>query len=116
MRATLKYPESMQFLDRGFARRKCGVECISELCRTLCGLKPGPRTWLALLVFVFSFNIRAAEEHDFVAEAEAAYRAAQAAYSTNQTNEAAIAVARTAFDYADLAPNDNIRENIANIG
>jgi hypothetical protein len=116
MRATLKYPESMEFLDRGFARGKCGVECISELCRTRCGLKPGLRTWLALLAFVFSFNIIAAEGHDFVAEAEAAYRAAQAASSTNQTNEAAIAVARTAFDYADLAPNDNIRENIANIG
>jgi SAM-dependent methyltransferase len=59
---------------------------------------------------------RAGEEHDFTAEAESAYRAAQAVYATNQTLQAAIDVARTAFDYADLAPNDTIRESIANIG
>jgi tetratricopeptide (TPR) repeat protein len=59
----------------------------------------------------------AAQDPDFVAEAKAAYEKAQTAYSTNSASqEAAIDLARTAFDYADLAPNDQIRENVANNG
>lgn len=59
----------------------------------------------------------AAESTNFTAEAEMAYRAALAAYDTNKHSvEAAIAVATRAFDYADLAPNDQIRENTANAG
>src|SRR5688572_11088044 len=62
------------------------------------------------------FSAFAAETPNFTAEAEKAYRAAQAAYETNQNSaEAAITVARRAFDYADLAPNNTIRENIANV-
>ena len=70
---------------------------------------------LAFLI-VSLLGARAAEEHDFVAEAETAYRAAQAIYATNQTSQTGIDLARTAFDYADLAPNDNIRETTANNG
>lgn len=73
---------------------------------------------LAVLVALwFTGATRAQEEHDFPAEAEAAYRAAEASYATNKSSlEAAITLARTAFDYADLAPNDSIRETVANNG
>jgi hypothetical protein len=72
---------------------------------------------LAFILAVSAAGIDAAEDVNFTAEAEAAYRGAFAAYDTNKhSTEAAIAVARTAFDYADLAPNDQIRENTANAG
>ncbi|HEY6228925.1 MAG TPA: hypothetical protein VI282_17525, partial [Verrucomicrobiae bacterium] len=71
---------------------------------------------LAVFFAVARARIGRAEEQDFTAEAKAAYEAAQSAYSTNSSVSAAIDLARTAFDYADLAPNDSIRENVANIG
>jgi len=74
------------------------------------------RAIILTLAAFLSPTFRAAEEHHFVAEAETAYRAAQAIYATNQTTQTGIDLARTAFDYADLAPNDNIRETIANNG
>lgn len=74
--------------------------------------------WIpAFVVACLLCNRVVAEETNFVAEAEAAYKAAQTAYSTNsQSLDAGIDLARTAFDYADLAPNDTIRESVANNG
>jgi tetratricopeptide (TPR) repeat protein len=69
-----------------------------------------------ILITLAVFATTLSRASDFLAEAEFAYHAAQSAYSTNQTLDTAIAAARTAFDYADLAPNDQIRENIANQG
>lgn len=72
---------------------------------------------LAFVLGVLAAPAEAADGVNFTAEAEAAYRAAWAAFETNKHSaEAAIAVATRAFDYADLAPNDQIRENIANAG
>ncbi len=54
---------------------------------------------------------------NFVAQAEAAHRAAQAVRATNANDlKTLIDVARTAFDYADLAGNDTLRESIALAG
>jgi hypothetical protein len=121
MRATLKYPtrhterggssgEAIGFVVRALARRAPACH------RTLYRLKAGLHTFAFLFAALFNTFVSAAERHDFVAEAEAAYRAAQAVYATNQSLAAAIDVSRTAFDYADLAPNDSIREAIANVG
>ena len=74
------------------------------------------RSLFALLLLSFGASTLRAQETNFLAQAEEAYRAAQAVYATNQTLDTAIALSRTAFDYADLAPNDTIRENVANIG
>ena len=69
---------------------------------------------VGILVVLGAF---AAETPNFTAEAEKAYREAQAAYGTNQNSaKAAIEASTRAFDYADLAPNNTIRENIANVG
>src|SRR6185436_6042446 len=77
-------------------------------------LKPGLRT--LILTFAIALNLTA-QETNFVAEAEAAYKTAQSIYATNNSSpDAAINLARTAFDYADLAPNDTIRETVANNG
>lgn len=99
MRATIKCPQRRRF--RG------GVW--TALARGLA---------LVLLCFAgFTASAWAAEEPDFTAEAKVAYEAARTAYSTNSSSvEAAIDLTRTAFDYADLAPNDTIRENVANNG
>ena len=89
MGATIKYPRFMRFVVQALA-------CI-------CGI-------------LMHASVAAAEP-DFTAEARAAYEAAQTAYSTNTSSvAAAIDLTRTAFDYADLAPNDTIRENVANNG
>src|SRR4051812_3248584 len=82
---------------------------------------PGQRAKLRSILAVFAVclcaRIAAGDEPNFLAEAETAYKAAQSAYATNsQSLEAAVDLARTAFDYADLAPNDTIRENVANNG
>jgi tetratricopeptide (TPR) repeat protein len=70
-----------------------------------------------LAAFLGVFGVFAVDTPNFTAEAEKAYREAHAAYETNQNSaEAAILVATRAFDYADLAPNNTIRENVANIG
>jgi tetratricopeptide (TPR) repeat protein len=75
------------------------------------------RSLLALLFGSFCMRMAVCDEPNFLAEAETAYKAAQTAYSTNtQSLEASVDLARTAFDYADLAPNDTIRENVANNG
>jgi hypothetical protein len=126
MGATFKYPVGNGFVVQALACFALAGERLLNRLKAelhtiiwaLFGLKPGFRTWMVTLsVVAFSFSMAsAAEEHDFVAEAEAAYRAAQAVYSTNQSLEAGIAAARTAFDYADLAPNDDIRERVANNG
>jgi hypothetical protein len=72
---------------------------------------------LAVFLAVAVARIGVAQEPDFTAEAKAAYEAAQNVYSTNNSSvSAAIDLTRTAFDYADLAPNDTIRENVANNG
>ena len=59
----------------------------------------------------------AGQESDFADQAEAAYKAAQDVYAKKSSSpQAAIDLARTAFDYGDLAPNDVIREQVANHG
>ena len=76
-----------------------------------------PAIGLFLAGILAVFGAFAAETPNFTAEAETAYREAQAAYETNQNSTAAaIALATRAFDYADLAPNNTIRENVANVG
>src|SRR5262245_7942539 len=58
-----------------------------------------------------------AAETNFLGQAEAAYQAAVQARATNtQSLQAAIDVARTAFDNADLAQTDRQREPIALAG
>jgi hypothetical protein len=110
MRATLNCPCGNRF----------GTGDLGD--QTLAGLSlrkwPGVRRLFIFLgiTLLVSLPTYAGEEHDFVAEAEAAYRAAQNIYSTNQSAQAGIDAARTAFDYADLAPNDTIRETVANNG
>ncbi|HUS34744.1 MAG TPA: TRAP transporter TatT component family protein [Verrucomicrobiae bacterium] len=75
------------------------------------------RWLLAFILAVLAATTDAAEGVNFTAEAEAAYRAALAAYDTNKhSTAAAVELATRAFDYADLAPNDTIRENTANAG
>jgi hypothetical protein len=108
MRATLKYPSFGRFVVQALA-------CIALWNqRTPNTLKRELRTLVAL--FALTLNV-AAQEPDFTAEAKAAYEAAEKAYATNSSSsEAGIRLAIAAFDYADLAPNDNIRENIANTG
>jgi tetratricopeptide (TPR) repeat protein len=50
----------------------------------------------------------------FLARAKAAFEAAETAQSTNTDHlKANIDLARAAFDYADLAPNDHLREPVA---
>src|SRR5436309_1547651 len=72
---------------------------------------------LVLLGLMLLQMPEARADSDFLARAEMAYHAAQDVYATNSGSiDSAITVARTAFDYAELAPNDNIRENIANQG
>ena len=59
----------------------------------------------------------AGQEADFTDQAEAAYKAAQDVYANKGSSpQTAVNLARTAFDYADLAPNDVIREQVANHG
>ena len=59
----------------------------------------------------------ASPEATFLARAKSAYEAASQSKSTNANKlQASIDLARTAFDYADLAPNDSIRETTANAG
>jgi hypothetical protein len=108
MRATIKYPVSDRFLANALGRKT--------------GLKPStPRMLKRELLTIFLLPLlilnSTAQVADFTAEAKAAYEAAQNAYSTNNSSsDAAINLARTAFDYADLAPNDQIRETVANHG
>ena len=108
MGATIKYPGFHRFVVQALA-------CAAPLkTRTLRTLKRELRT--LALAFALAWNV-AAQDIDFTAQAKAAYEAAQSAYSTNSSSvAAAIDLARTAFDYADLAPNDSIREAIANNG
>ena len=97
MRATLKSPFPMRLVPRAFQSARL---FLCALC-ALCGFS------------------KAAELNatNFLAQAESAYRAAQAAYATNTQNvSAAIDLARTAFDNADLAKTDDQRETLANIG
>jgi hypothetical protein len=76
--------------------------------------KPGVRALIMAFCCVLGF---AAQEPDFTNQAEAAYKAAQDAYARKSSSpQAAVDLARTAFDYADIAPNDVIREQVANHG
>lgn len=54
---------------------------------------------------------------NYLAHAKAAFESAQGVYATNRQHlPAMIDLARCAFDYADLAPNDDKREELANMG
>lgn len=54
---------------------------------------------------------------NFLAHAKAAFESAHGAYATNRQHvPAMIDFARCAFDYADLAPNDDKREELATAG
>jgi hypothetical protein len=73
------------------------------------------RLAIALCVVLTAFATRA--QTNFDAQFERAYTAAQTAYSTNSTNfDAALDLARAAFDWAELDKNKETRESIANIG
>jgi tetratricopeptide (TPR) repeat protein len=73
--------------------------------------------WALGLLASISFPARGAETIDFLAQAKAAYEAAAQAKATNASSlSACIDLARTAFDYADRAPNDELRETIAHAG
>lgn len=75
------------------------------------------RSVLTFVLTLLAMRVQAADSVNFRAEAEAAYRAALATYETNKHSaDAAIAAATRAFDYADLAPNNQIRENISTAG
>ena len=59
----------------------------------------------------------AGQESDFIDQAELAYKAAQDLYAKKSSSpQEAVNLAHAAFDYADLAPNDVIREQVANHG
>jgi hypothetical protein len=82
----------------------------------LCRPKPERRAFVLALCCCFALGL-SGQETGFTEQAEAAYKAAQDVYAKKASSpQAAIDLARTAFDYADLAANDVIREQVANHG
>jgi tetratricopeptide (TPR) repeat protein len=66
---------------------------------------------------LFSGALLHAETNSFAAQAERAYNEAQQRSRQEPTNSAAVLqLARAAFDWGELAPNDDTRENVAERG